>query len=69
LSDTFLGRTRAWVAEKLNPVQPSIARDAGYQVPETIVDYERAYRDVEVIRINSEVVRFFTVLTSQKLII
>jgi len=50
LSDTFLGRTRAWVAEKLNPVQPSIARDAGYQVPETIVDYERAYRDVEVIR-------------------
>ena len=50
MSDTFLGRTRAWVAEKLNPVQPSIARDAGYQVPETIVDFERAYRDVEVIR-------------------
>lgn len=43
-------KTRSWLAEKLNPVQSSIARDAGYQTPEIIVDYERAYRDVEVIR-------------------
>lgn len=40
---------RSYIAEKLNPAQPSIARDEGYQTPESIVDYERAYRDVEVI--------------------
>jgi len=50
LSDSFINKTRSWLSEKLNPVQSSIARDAGYQTPETIVDFERAFRDVEVIR-------------------
>lgn len=49
MSDTVTYKIRSWIAEKLNPVQPSIARDAGYQTPEQVVDYERAYRDVEVI--------------------
>lgn len=50
MSDSLIYKTRNWLSEKLNPVQSSIARDAGYQIPETIVDFERAYRDVEVIR-------------------
>lgn len=49
MSEPLSHRIRAYIAEKLNPVQPSIARDQGYQSPEQVVDYERAYRDVEVI--------------------
>lgn len=49
MSDTLTNRIKQWVVEKLNPVQPSIARDQGYQSPEQTVSYERAYRDVEVI--------------------
>lgn len=40
---------RQWVAEKLNPAQPSIAALEPYASPETIVDYEQAYREIEVI--------------------
>ncbi len=50
MAESFLDRSRVWLAEKLNPVQPSIARDEGYQSPQIITEYERAYRDVEVIR-------------------
>jgi len=50
LADSFLARSRVWLSEKLNPIQPSIARDQGYQSPKIIEEYERAYRDVEVVR-------------------
>lgn len=50
MSDSFITKSRSWLAEKLNPVQPSIARDEGYQSPQIITEFERAYRDVEVIR-------------------
>lgn len=40
---------RQWVAEKLNPAQPSIASLEPYASPETIVDYEQAYREIEVV--------------------
>jgi len=33
---------REWVAEKLNPAQPSIASLEPFASPETIVDYEQA---------------------------
>ena len=34
---------------KLNPAQPSIASLEPYASPETIVDFEQAYREIEVI--------------------
>ena len=40
---------RRWVSEKLNPAQPSLASAEPYASPETIYDYEQAYRDVEVV--------------------
>lgn len=40
---------RQWVAEKLNPAQPSIASLEPYASPETIVDFEQAYREIEVV--------------------
>ena len=40
---------RQWVAEKLNPAQPSIASLEPFASPETIVDYEQAYREIEII--------------------
>jgi HK97 family phage portal protein len=40
---------RRWVSEKLNPAQPSLASREPYASPETIVDYEQAYREVEVV--------------------
>jgi HK97 family phage portal protein len=40
---------RQWVAQKLNPAQPSIASLEPYAPPETIVEYQQAYRDIEII--------------------
>ena len=40
---------REWLAEKLNPAQPSIAALEPYASPETIVDFEQAYREIEVV--------------------
>lgn len=40
---------RMWLSEKLNPAQPSIASLEPYASPESIVDFEHAYRDIEVI--------------------
>lgn len=40
---------RQWIAEKLNPAQPSIASLEPYASPETIVDFEQAYREIEVV--------------------
>ena len=42
-------RWREWVSEKLNPAQPSIASLEPYASPETIVDFEQAYREIEII--------------------
>lgn len=40
---------RSWISEKLNPAQPSIASLEPYASPETIVEYQQAYRDIEII--------------------
>lgn len=40
---------RSWLSEKLNPAQPSIASLEPYASPETIVEYQQAYRDIEII--------------------
>lgn len=40
---------RQWIAEKLNPAQPSMASLEPYASPETIVEYRQAYRDIEII--------------------
>lgn len=40
---------RQWVAEKLNPAQPSIASLEPFASPETIVEYQQAYRDIEIV--------------------
>ena len=42
-------RWRKWLSEKLNPAQPSIASLEPYASPETIVDFEQAYREIEII--------------------
>ena len=49
---------RRWAADrlKLNPAQPSIASLEPYASPETIVDYEQAYRDIEVIHRSVEMI-------------
>ncbi len=44
-----VSRWRQWVSEKLNPAQPSIASLEPFASPETIVDYEQAYREIEII--------------------
>lgn len=40
---------RQWLSEKLNPAQPSIASLEPFASPETIVDFEQAYREIEII--------------------
>ena len=40
---------RQWLSEKLNPAQPSIASLEPYASPETIVDFEQAYREIEIV--------------------
>jgi HK97 family phage portal protein len=47
---------RQWLSEKLNPAQPSIASMEPYASPETIVDFEQAYREIEVIHRSVEMV-------------
>jgi HK97 family phage portal protein len=42
-------RWRQWLSEKLNPAQPSIASLEPYAAPETIVDFEQAYREIEIV--------------------
>lgn len=42
-------RWRQWLAEKLNPAQPSIASLQPYASPEAIIDYEQAYKEIEII--------------------
>ena len=40
---------RKWLAEKLNPAQPAIASLEPYATPETVVDFEQAYREIEIV--------------------
>lgn len=40
---------RQWLSQKLNPAQPSLAAAEPYASPETIADFEQAYREVEVV--------------------
>src|SRR5210317_105660 len=49
---------RRWVADrlKLNPAQPSIASLEPYASPETIVDFEQAYREIEVVHRSVEMI-------------
>ena len=47
---------RRWAADSLNPAQPSIASLEPYASPETIVDFEQAYRDIEVIHRSVEMI-------------
>ena len=47
---------REWVAEKLNPAQPSIASLEPFASPETIVDYEQAYREIEVVHRSVDII-------------
>ncbi len=42
-------RWREWLSQKLNPIQPTIASMNPYVVPETIVEFEQAYREIEII--------------------
>ena len=47
---------RQWIVEKLNPAQPSIAAMEPYASPETIVDFEQAYREIEVVHRSVEMI-------------
>ena len=49
---------RKFVADrlKLNPAQPSIASLEPYASPETIVDFEQAYREIEVVHRSVEMI-------------
>ena len=47
---------RRWVAEKLNPAQPSLAAAEPYASPETILDYEQSYREVDVVNRSIEMI-------------
>ena len=55
MADEKLG-FRGWLAEKLNPAQPSIASLEPYASPETITDFEQAYREIEVVHRSVEMV-------------
>ena len=49
---------RRWAADrlKLNPAQPTIASLEPFASPETIVDFEQAYREIEVIHRSVEMI-------------
>jgi len=47
---------RGWLVEKLNPAQPSIASMEPRVLPETIVDFEQAYNEIEIIHRSVEMV-------------
>jgi len=52
LADTNqTSRWREWLSQKLNPIQPTIASMHPYVVPETIVEFEQAYREIEIVLI------------------
>lgn len=40
---------RSWLSEKLNPAQPAIASANTITSPESIVEYEQAYQEIEII--------------------
>ena len=40
---------RQWLSEKLNPAQASISSLEPFASPETIVEYEQAYREIEIV--------------------
>ena len=41
---------RQYLSEKLNPIQPSIAAQEPFSSPENIVDFEKAYREIEIVQ-------------------
>ena len=47
---------KSWIAEKLNPAQPYIASQDTYNVPQSIVDYKTAFREIEVVHRSIEMV-------------
>lgn len=49
MSDKQIPAWRQWISEKLNPAQPAIASLEPYASPETIVDYQQAYKEIEVV--------------------
>ncbi len=47
---------RQYLSEKLNPVQPSIAAQEPFSSPENIVDFEKAYREIEIVHRSVDIV-------------
>jgi len=47
---------RQWVSEKLNPVQPSIAAQEPFSSPENIVDFKKAYREIEIVHRSVDII-------------
>ena len=52
----MVARWREWVAEKLNPAQPSIASTADNVSSSSDIDYREAYEEIEVIRRSIEMI-------------
>jgi len=49
-------QVREYLATKLNPAQPTIARAEGPSYPENIIDYETAYREIDIIHRSIELI-------------
>ena len=47
---------RQYLSEKLNPIQPSIAAQEPFSSPENIVDFEKAYREIEIVHRSVDIV-------------
>lgn len=47
---------REWLVEKLNPAQSYIASRDPYNLPENIVEFESAYREIEIVHRSVEVI-------------
>ena len=47
---------RQWVSEKLNPVQPSIAAQEPFSSPDNIVDFKKAYREIEIVHRSVDII-------------
>lgn len=47
---------RDWITEKLNPAQPFIASQDPYNLPDNIVSFESAYREIEIVHRSIEVI-------------
>ena len=54
--DNSVPAWRKWIAEKLNPAQPSLAAAEPYASPETILDFEQSYREVDVVNRSIEMI-------------